>query len=80
MSIQWLDIINKLPSSDIDIIDKLPSSDIDIIDKLPSSDHLPVGLVVSTCVTADKLDSVPTEKQGGKSFIFLNGLKHMIIT
>ena len=39
---------------------------IHIIHKLPSSDHLPVGLVVFTCVTPDKLDNVPNEKQGVK--------------
>ena len=30
-------------------------TDIHIINKLPRSDHLTIGLVVSTCVTADKL-------------------------
>ena len=35
-------------------------TDIHIIDKLPSSDHL--HAVVSTCVTADKLDSVLKNK------------------
>ena len=43
-------------------------TDIHIINTLPSSDHLPVGLVISTCVTADKIYSVPIEKQGVKKF------------
>ena len=55
------------------------ATDIHIIGRLSSSDHLPVGQVVSTCVTADKFDSVPTENKVLKSFPFLNVPRRMII-
>ena len=43
-------------------------TNIHIIDKLPTSDHLPVGLVVSSCVISDKHNSVPKKKQLVKQF------------
>ena len=49
------------------------------MDTVPRRDHLPEGLVVSTRVSADKHDSVPTEKTLNCFIFFCNGIKRNII-
>ena len=55
-------------------------TDIHIIDTLPSSDHLPVGLVVSTCVMQTNLTMYLLRKKVLKRLLLLNGLKRMKIS